>query len=183
MNTSTGPLIWRGALAIAVGVIAVAWPAITVGAFVILFAVYAFLAAGMRASRAFRSDAAGPVAARLLLAAIDAAAGAAALVWPGITALSLVLLIASWALVTGILEVGFAFRAGETAGQRAMLALTGLISISLGVVYGIRPDIGAVTLAQVYGLFSIVSGVSTLVMTANSRHNHRPVALASHASA
>jgi uncharacterized membrane protein HdeD (DUF308 family) len=61
MNTSTGPLIWRGVLAIAVGVIAVAGPAITVGAFVILFAVYAFLAAGMQASRAFRSDAAPPV--------------------------------------------------------------------------------------------------------------------------
>ncbi|MDX6517120.1 MAG: hypothetical protein QOH73_2786, partial [Gaiellaceae bacterium] len=55
MRSPASPLIWRGILAILVGVIAVAWPGITVGAFVILFAVYAFLSAGMQAMRAFRS--------------------------------------------------------------------------------------------------------------------------------
>jgi len=39
-------LLWRGLLAIVVGVVSVAWPNITVGALVILFAVYAFIAAG-----------------------------------------------------------------------------------------------------------------------------------------
>jgi hypothetical protein len=32
-------------------------------------------------------------------------------------------------------------------------------------VFEIRPDIGAMTLAQVYCLYSIVSGLSTLVIT------------------
>ena len=40
-----------------------------------------------------------------------------------------------------------AFRRGEDAGQRVMWALGGLVSISLGVVLAIRPDLGAVTLA------------------------------------
>ncbi|MCW3035326.1 MAG: hypothetical protein JWM17_638, partial [Actinobacteria bacterium] len=52
MKSSTVTLVLRGILAIAVGVIAVAWPNITIGAFVILFAVYAFLAAFMEAARA-----------------------------------------------------------------------------------------------------------------------------------
>jgi uncharacterized membrane protein HdeD (DUF308 family) len=166
VKSSSVTLIVRGILAIAVGVIAVAWPNITIGAFVILFAVYAFLAAFMEAARAFRSERAGPVVGRLALAVVDIAAGAAAIAWPGITALSLVLLVAVWAFTTGTFEVIFAFRAGESAGERARLGLTGLVSLALAAVFAIRPDIGAVTLAQVYGLFSIVSGISLLVTSA-----------------
>ena len=166
MKSSSVSLVLRGILAIAVGIIAVAWPNITIGAFVILFAVYAFLAAFMEAARAFRSERAGPVVGRLALAVVDIAAAAAAIAWPGITALSLVLLVAVWAFITGTFEVIFAFRAGESAGERAWLGLTGLVSLALAAVFAIRPDIGAVTLAQVYGLFSIVSGISLLVTSA-----------------
>src|SRR5690242_12479149 len=86
-------MIWRGILAIAVGIIALAWPAVTVYALVILFAVYAFIAAGLQAMRAFSSRTAGPVLGHLLLALIDLAAGVIALVWPGPTALVLVLVV------------------------------------------------------------------------------------------
>jgi predicted anti-sigma-YlaC factor YlaD len=44
-SSVSSALLWRGFLAIAIGVVSVVWPHITVGAFVILFAVYAFLAA------------------------------------------------------------------------------------------------------------------------------------------
>ncbi|MCW2674710.1 MAG: protein of unknown function rane, partial [Frankiales bacterium] len=157
MKSPATPLIWRGLLAILVGLIAVAWPGITIGAFVILFAIYAFLAAGIEAMRAFRSETAGPVAGRLVLALLDVAAGVIALAWPGITALALALLVAVWAFLIGSYELLLAFSAGETAGERAMLGLTGLISIALGVVFAIRPDVAAVTIAEVYGLFSIVT--------------------------
>ena len=89
MSLSTS-LLLRGLLAIAVGIVSVAWPNITVGAFVIVFAVYAFIAAVMDALRAFSSSRAGPVAGYLLLALLSAAAGVVALVWPNITALALV---------------------------------------------------------------------------------------------
>ena len=46
MNTSQAPLVWRGILAVVIGVVAVVWPGITVGVFVTLFALYAFMAAG-----------------------------------------------------------------------------------------------------------------------------------------
>ena len=62
-----------------------------------------------------------------------------------------------------------AFRTGERAGERAMWVLTGLVSIALGVVLAIRPDIGALTLATVFGLFSIVYGISTITIGAQVR--------------
>lgn len=172
MNTLKSALVWRGIVSVIIGIIAVAWPGITIGAFVILFAVYAFIAAGTAAASAFRSDGASSVTGGILLALIDLAAGIAALAWPGITALALVWVVAAWAFVGGFTEIFMAFKAGETTGQRALLGLGGLVSIALGVVFAIRPDVGAATIAQVYGLFSIVIGVSALVMATNAGDRH-----------
>ena len=60
-------LITRGILAVIIGVIALAWPSVTVLALVILFAIYAFTAAALQAARAFGSRKAGPVIGHLLL--------------------------------------------------------------------------------------------------------------------
>src|SRR6266480_6055259 len=114
--------------------------------------------------RAFSSRTAGPVFGHLLLALIDAAAGVVALVWPGPTALVLVLVVAIWAFVAGFAEIFAAFQSGETAGTRAMFIVTGLISVAFGVVLSARPDIGAVTLALLFGLYSLIYGVSEIVL-------------------
>jgi uncharacterized membrane protein HdeD (DUF308 family) len=164
-------VILRGVLATIVGVIAIAWPGVTILALVILFAVYAFMDAAVEGSRAFSSGNAGPVFGHLLLALVDVGAGVIALAWPGATALVLVLVIAIWAFLGGFLEIFAAFRAGETAGIRAMLVLSGLVSIALGVVLSSRPDIGAVSLALVYGLFSLVYGVSQIVIGLQARQS------------
>jgi uncharacterized membrane protein HdeD (DUF308 family) len=179
LSSLSSTLLWRGVLAIAIGVVSVAWPDITVGAFVILFAVYAFVAAAAEAMRAFRSGGAGPVVGNLVLAVLSLAGGIVALVWPGITALALTIWVAAWALVTGIVEIGVAFRRNEAPGERAMWGLSGLVSIALGVVLGILPDIGAVTLATVFGLFGIVYGVTDLVLAFRLRRLHQE---ASHAA-
>src|SRR5246127_3834646 len=113
-------LITRGILAVIIGVIALAWPGVTVLALVIMFAVYAFTAAGLQAARAFSSRTAGPVTGHLLLALADLAAGVIALAWPGPTALVLVLIVGTWAIVGGLLQIFAAFRAGEPAGTRAL---------------------------------------------------------------
>src|SRR3954463_14624989 len=168
MSLSTS-LRWRGVLAIVLGILSVAWPNITVGAFVVLFAIYAFVAAFGDGARAFASDRAGPVFGWLLLALLSLAAGVVALVWPGATALVLTIWIAAWAFVTGIIEVAMTFGQGETAGERAMWALGGLVSIALGIVLSLRPDIGAVSLATVFGLFSIVYGIGSLVLATRAR--------------
>ena len=92
-------LIVRGILAVAVGIVALAWPGVTVLALVILFAIYAFIAAGTEAVRAFSSETAGPVMGHLLLGLVDVGAAVIALAWPGPTALVLVLLVGAWAMV------------------------------------------------------------------------------------
>jgi uncharacterized membrane protein HdeD (DUF308 family) len=173
-STSTS-LILLGVLAVIVGIIAFAWPGVTVYALVLLFAVYAFIDAGLEAMRAFSSRTAGPVFGYLLLALISLAAGVIALVWPGPTALVLVLVIGIWAVTGGLIELVAAFQSGETAGTRALFILAGLVSIAFGVVLFARPGVGAVTLALLFGLFSIIYGVSQIVMGVELRRTGHTV--------
>jgi uncharacterized membrane protein HdeD (DUF308 family) len=155
-------LILRGLLAVAVGVVALAWPGVTVLALVILFAVYAFMAAAGEAVRAFSSAKAGPVAGHLLLGLVNLGAGVVALAWPGPTALVLVLLVGAWATVAGLVEIFAGFRAGESAGTRALFFVSGLVSVAFGIVLFARPEMGAVALALLFGLFNLIYGISTL---------------------
>ena len=162
-------LILRGVLAVIVGAVAIAWPSVTVLALVILFAVYAFMDAGLQFVRAFSGRTAGPVIGHLLLGLLDLAAGIVALVWPSPTALVLVIVVAVWAFIAGFLELFAAFQSGETAGTRALFIVGGLVSVAFGVVLASRPDIGAVTLALLFGLYSLIFGVSQIMLGIDAR--------------
>jgi uncharacterized membrane protein HdeD (DUF308 family) len=169
LKSSSTSMILLGVLAIIVGIIALAWPAVTVLALVYLFAIYAFVDAVLQGTRAFGSRTAGPVFGHLFLAVIDVAAGVIALVWPGPTAFVLVLIVGIWAFVGGFFEIFAAFQSGETAGTRALFILGGLVSVLFGVVLFARPGVGAVTLALLFGFFSLVYGISQIVMGVHVR--------------
>ena len=163
LSSLSTSLILRGLLAVAVGIIALAWPQVTVLALVIVFAVYAFIAAGLQAMRAFSSRTAGPVSGHLLLGLVDLAAVVIALAWPGPTALVLVLIVGIWAITAGIAEIAAAFGKGEAAGTRALFIFAGLISVAFGVVLCARPGMGAIALALLFGLFNLIAGIWMVV--------------------
>ena len=123
LKSPSTSLIVRGILALAVGAIALAWPGVTVPALVILFAVYAFIAAGLQAARAFSSPKAGAGHREHAAWAgrpgrLGDRAGLA-----GAAALVLVLVVGVWAVIAGFVEIAAAFQAGEQAGMRALFIL------------------------------------------------------------
>jgi uncharacterized membrane protein HdeD (DUF308 family) len=155
-KSSSTSLILLGILAVIVGIVAIAWPGVTILALVILFAIYAFTDGGLQAARAFSSGSAGPVFGHLLLGLIDLAAGVVALAWPAPTAFVLVIVVAAWALAGGVAEFFAGFQSGEAAGTRALFILSGLVSVAFGVLLFARPGVGAVTLALLFGLYSMI---------------------------
>jgi uncharacterized membrane protein HdeD (DUF308 family) len=173
-STSTSMIV-VGVLAIVAGILALAWPGVTVLVLVILFAVYAFSAAISQGARAFSSDGFGPVLGHLLLAVVDIAAGVAAVAWPAPTVLVLVYVVGFWAILGGLAEFFTGFAAGETAGTRALFLLGGLVSIAFGVVLLARPGVGALTLALLYGLFALTYGVTQIAAGSQLRSVGRDV--------
>jgi uncharacterized membrane protein HdeD (DUF308 family) len=181
-STSTSMIV-VGVLAVIAGIVALAWRGVTVLVLVILFAVYAFSAGITQAARAFSSDGFGPVLGHLLLAAVDIAAGVAALAWPAPTVLVLVYVVGFWAILGGLAEFFTAFAAGEAAGTRALFLLGGLVSVAFGVVLFARPGVGALTLALLYGLFALTYGVTQIAAGSQLRTVGRKVGAVLHRAA
>ena len=86
-------------------------------------------------------------------------------IWPGITSLVLLYLIAAWAIITGIIELVAAF----TTGLGWVLALAGALSILLGIVLLARPVAGILSLVWLIGIYAIIWGVLQIVRAIQAR--------------
>ena len=79
----------------------------------------------------------------------------------------------SWAAVAGVVEMAAGFRAGESAGIRALFILGGLVSVAFGVVLFAHPGIGAITLALLFGLYNLIYGTSVLAQGIELRQTRK----------
>jgi uncharacterized membrane protein HdeD (DUF308 family) len=153
-------LLLRGIAAIAFGILAFIWPNLTLLMLTFLWGVYA-IADGVFALGTAVSGKGGEIAPRWWLTLIGIAgilAGLVTFVWTGITAQVLLVFIASWAIVTGVLEIWGAIQLRKEIEVEWMLALTGLLSVALGVALFARPSTGALAVVWLIGSFAILVG-------------------------
>ena len=164
-TSSPGHLAFLGLLAAAVGVAAIVWPGVTIGVVVALFAVYCFVHAIGQLGAMFTVErSVGRDLLRLLLAVIDVAAGVVAVVYPGITAEVLTIVVGFWALFGGSVELAGAFTA-----RSGWLGVAGLLTVAAGVVLIAAPAIGAVSLALIFGIYLLSYGITLLVSAAQAK--------------
>jgi uncharacterized membrane protein HdeD (DUF308 family) len=101
------------------------------------------------------------------------AAGILTFVWPGITALVLILFIGAWALVTGIFEIIGAIRLRKEIDDEWMLILSGVLSVLFGLGVMILPGAGALALIWVIAIYAIIFGVLMIALALRLRkHSH-----------
>jgi uncharacterized membrane protein HdeD (DUF308 family) len=117
-------LVLRGTCAIVFGVFALAWPGVTVGALLLLGA-YAFADGVLAVVAALSGRASTPWGVLLLEGLVGLGAAAAALLFPGVTAIVLLYLIAFWAILTGIVEIAAAIQLRKEIEGEFWLGLAG----------------------------------------------------------
>jgi uncharacterized membrane protein HdeD (DUF308 family) len=103
---------------------------------------------------------------------VDVAAGVVAIVYPGITAQALVIVIGVWALVSGSVEIAAAWRLRGTHTGSGWLTVGGVLSLVAGVLLIAWPNIGAVTLALVFGIYLLAYGTTLLAAAAITPKEH-----------
>jgi uncharacterized membrane protein HdeD (DUF308 family) len=174
----------RGAAAVLFGLLALIWPGITLFALVIVFGAYALVDGVLMLVAAFgnRNGVAvggGDRGWLIVQGVASIVIGILAFVWPGITALALLWVIAAWAVVTGVLEIVAAFRLRRELSREWLLGLSGVLTVLFGLLLVIWPAAGALTLVVLIGVSAIVFGVALLGLGLRLRRQ-RPLTHSQH---
>lgn len=161
---NAGPLIFRGVISILFGVLALAWPGPGLLAIAVLYGAYAFtdgvfaIATGIRRSRRHESWAL-PIFEGIL----GVGAGVFTFFWPGLTLFVLSLIIGCWAVMSGVVEIGAAFKlktifpdASKTG--RVLLGIGGAFSVLLGITIFAAPAVGIVALLTLVASYALIFG-------------------------
>jgi uncharacterized membrane protein HdeD (DUF308 family) len=95
-----------------------------------------------------------------------------AILFPELATEALVLIIAAWAMLTGVLEIIGAIRLREQIRGEGWLALAGVASILFGVVLFLFPAAGALSVVWIIGSFSFVFGAFLVLLGLRLRRVH-----------
>jgi uncharacterized membrane protein HdeD (DUF308 family) len=131
-------LLIRGILAVLFGLMAFAWPTLTLVTLVLLYGAYAFVD-GLTAIWVGVSSRAWGV---LLFGILGVIVGIYTFFYPGVTAIALLYLIAAWTIVRGIFEIVTAIQLRKEISYEWALIVSGLISIIFGIVLLANPGAG-----------------------------------------
>jgi uncharacterized membrane protein HdeD (DUF308 family) len=163
-------LALRGAAAIVFGIITFAAPIASLFALVILFGAYAIVDGVLYLALAVRSARTGRRWGSLVFAGIAGlAAGAVTFIWPAISALALLFLIAAWAVVTGVASIFAAVRLRKQIRGEWLLAVAGILSVVFGVLVALFPGPGALAVVMWIGAYALVFGAILVALAFRMR--------------
>jgi len=166
MTRSWGALAFRGAVAIAFGIVAFVWPGPTIRVLVFLLAAFALvegavnIIGGLRVRQGW-ALAEGIVS--VLIGIVILVAG------PGLTAIALLYLVAAWAILTGIARIVAAIQLRRVLSNEWLLIGSGAASLIFGVIAAIFPGAGILALLWFVAAWSIVLGILLIVLALQLR--------------
>jgi len=153
-------VLLRGIAGIVFGILAFAWPGLTLAVLILLYGAYA-LVDGIIALIAAFTGAPKPVPTWWLVVVglLGIAAGLFTFLWPGVTALVLVIFIGAWAIAHGIFEIVGAIKLRKEIDNEWWLILAGALSVIFGLIVLAAPGAGALALVWIIGAYSFAFGI------------------------
>jgi uncharacterized membrane protein HdeD (DUF308 family) len=167
----------RGVAAIAFGLLAFLWPGLTLLVLVTLFAAYMLIdgIALLVSLRRAEPATSGHRLAVALMGILGVGVGIATIVWPTITALALLYLVAFWAITLGLVQVIAAIRLRRDISGELWFVVGGLLTIVFGVFILAFPGSGLLSLVWIVGAWAIVFGITNLVLAWRLRGLHQQI--------
>lgn len=155
-----------GVLGVLFGVVAMVWPQITVLALALLWGAFT-LVDGVAAAVMGVGKGVGSRSDRVylvVLGVLGVAAGVITILWPRITVVVLLVVIAVWAIIAGIMQIVAAFRLRKYVRNEWFLAVSGIVTLALGIVLIVQPAQGAVALVFAIAIFAVAWGITLIVL-------------------
>ena len=156
-------LALRGLVAILFGLAALFWPGLILAVLIVLFGAYALVDGVLAVIAAFRSSGRGMRRPLLLIEGVlGILFGILALFWPDLTALTLLYIIAFWAILTGIARVVMAIMLRREIENEWSIALSGVLFVILSIVLVLLPGAGLVAYTWLVGLLALAVGIALI---------------------
>jgi len=172
----TSVLLIRGMVAIAAGALAMLWPGLTVTLVVTLVGAYMLIDGIANGIAGLRSDESGDRSWMTVVYGIfGIGLGIVTLSSPLFATFALVFAVATWAFVTGALEIASAIGLRHAIGGRWLLLGGGILSVMFALLLFARPLMGAIDLAWALGIYAIAKGC-VLITVAIVRRSDRVLA-------
>lgn len=158
-------LLLNGLCSIIFGVLAFAWPGLVLDTLIILFGVYCVADGATSAMVSFTKDDRGQNWTLMLVSGvISILAGLLAILYPGVTAFILLIMIGVWAIVRGIFEIAAAIHLRKFLKNEWILGLAGVVSILFGIAIVARPNLGAMAILWLIGSLAIAKGALLMIL-------------------
>ena len=156
-------LVLRGLVAILFGLAALFWPGLILAVLIVFFGAYALVDGVFAIIAAFRSSRGGMRRPLLLIeGVIGILFGLLALFWPGLTALALLYFVALWAILSGIARIAMAILLRRDIENEWSIALSGVLSVILGIVLILLPGAGLLAYTWLIGLLALAVGIALI---------------------
>jgi uncharacterized membrane protein HdeD (DUF308 family) len=152
-------LLLRGIAAIIFGVLALAWPGMTLLTLIMFYGVFALVDGVFAIIAAIGGGAPAPRWWLAVVGLLGIATGLLMFMMPGLTALVLLYFIAGWAIATGVFQVIGAIKLRKEIDNEWFLILGGIVSVLFGVGVMMAPGAGALALLWVIGIYAVFLGV------------------------
>ena len=152
-------LLLRGLAAIIFGVLAFAWPGMTLLTLITFYGAYSLVDGVLAIVAAITGGAPAPRWWLAVVGLLGIATGLIVFVMPGLTALVLLYFIAGWAIATGVFQIIGAIRLRKEIDDEWYLILGGVVSVLFGIGVMMAPGAGALALLWVIGAYAVVMGV------------------------
>ena len=158
-------LLVRGLVAIVFALLTWAQPGVSLAALVLVFGIYVLADGllGVWSAIAKRRDN------RhwwllLLWGVVGIVVGVMTFIMPGITGLVLLMYIAAWAVITGVLQIVAAIRLRKEIKGEWLMILSGLVSVAFGVLLFLQPGAGALAVAWIIAAYAFIFGVLLVLL-------------------
>jgi uncharacterized membrane protein HdeD (DUF308 family) len=166
-------LLLRGIAAIVFGLLAFAWPGLTLLTLILFYGAFALVDGVLAIIAAITGGAPAPRWWLAIVGLLGIAAGLLTFLMPGLTAVVLLLFIAGWAIATGVFQIIGAIKLRKEIDNEWLLILCGVISVLFGVSMVLAPGAGALALVWVIGAYSVVIGALFVALAFRLRkHTH-----------
>jgi uncharacterized membrane protein HdeD (DUF308 family) len=160
----------RGLIALIFGILVLAWPGVALFIFAYIFGAFVFVDGVFTLVAAVNYKAGAGRRTWLFVRGIAGIiVGLITFFWPAITEIALVVLVAAWALVTGVMELVFAFRANQNTAIRWLFAISGILSLILGFLMLARPIVGMMVIIWIIGAYAVLAGILLIILGSRLR--------------